>query len=670
MTINRESGKHLKNITKLNSVKMKGDCIVFLLVGWLSSFQSYNLVSTQDPCSSYVILNDSWHNSGFTAFNSEYKTDNQMSGMDWYRFGGLAGDMMYTQCLWGARCGTAYPVWMADSHPRVGDGPRSSRFCIAQSIKNDKDCCYYWWYSSVKACPGGYYVYQFSRPQISPSTYCASHSNCTQPVCGPNAQCQSKDGGCYCDTGYQFHREITPLINSSLCEDIDECVSYSGVCGQNSQCNNTVGSYYCTCNTGFRIPDGFIRTQYYQQACQDIDECSGVNNSVCGPNAHCYNNYGSYVCYCFTGFRVPAGITLTSNTNPCEDIDECVENPLMCGPNAQCINTMGTYTCSCDSGYAPRPGITLTSNWDPCQDINECSQSPPVCGPNAKCINTVGSHNCSCNTGYAFPVDLSDCQDINECTVDTLICGTNAQCENTNGSYNCHCDPGYSLPYGVSLTSRENSCQDINECALSICVPHAQCINTIGSYFCPCDTGFKVSTTEANKIQCDDIDECQDPSVCGPYAQCNNTAGSYKCSCESGYRPPKGVKLTNSSFPCEERELYFVKEGQSWKEALQYCRTNHMNLLSIINEKQHQDLLEKLNNEAGPPDVVWMGLKKHMAWQRWYWTDKQPLQYSHWAEGQPSHPFDELCGSVQRVSDKDYEWHDVCCYQNLSFICY
>ncbi|XP_066578250.1 rheacalcin-2-like [Amia ocellicauda] len=120
----------------------------------------------------------------------------------------------------------------------------------------------------------------------------------------------------------------------------------------------------------------------------------------------------------------------------------------------------------------------------------------------------------------------------------------------------------------------------------------------------------------------------------------------------------------------EERELYFVKEGRGWKEALQYCRTNHTNLLSIINEKQHQHLLKKLHKEAGPPDMVWLGLKKHMAYQHWYWTDEQPLQYSRWAEGQPSYPFDELCGAAQQVSDKDYQWHDTCCYQKLSFVCY
>lgn len=33
------------------------------------------------------------------------------------------------------------------------------------------------------------------------------------------------------------------------------------------------------------------------------------------------------------------------------DINECTRNPQVCGFNAQCHNNAGSYSCSCDAGY-------------------------------------------------------------------------------------------------------------------------------------------------------------------------------------------------------------------------------------------------------------------------------------------------------------------------------
>ena len=40
------------------------------------------------------------------------------------------------------------------------------------------------------------------------------------------------------------------------------------------------------------------------------------------------------------------------NTFPsCTDIDECENSSIVCGLNATCTNNLGSYECSCDEGY-------------------------------------------------------------------------------------------------------------------------------------------------------------------------------------------------------------------------------------------------------------------------------------------------------------------------------
>uniref|UniRef100_A0A8C2DYH1 Uncharacterized protein n=1 Tax=Cyprinus carpio TaxID=7962 RepID=A0A8C2DYH1_CYPCA len=101
----------------------------------------------------------------------------------------------------------------------------------------------------------------------------------------------------------------------------------------------------------------------------DINECQ-FSSSVCGPNANCTNEKGSY-----------------------NYINECQFSSSVCGPNANCTNEKGSYNCSCLDGFtATNPSLPI--------NINECQFSSSVCGPNANCTNEKGSYNCSCVNGF------------------------------------------------------------------------------------------------------------------------------------------------------------------------------------------------------------------------------------------------------------------------------
>uniref|UniRef100_A0A8C1Z0K7 Uncharacterized protein n=1 Tax=Cyprinus carpio TaxID=7962 RepID=A0A8C1Z0K7_CYPCA len=136
--------------------------------------------------------------------------------------------------------------------------------------------------------------------------------------------------------------------------------------------------------------------------------------SVCGPNANCSNEKGSYNCSCLDGFTA-------SNSSLIIDVDECFEISNVCGLNSICNNTVGSHNCSCKSGYnSTTVIIPLNLTIAYCNsvvifrtDINECLFSPSVCGPHANCTNAKGSHNCSCLNGYtatnpSLPISINN----------------------------------------------------------------------------------------------------------------------------------------------------------------------------------------------------------------------------------------------------------------------
>uniref|UniRef100_W5M6M5 C-type lectin domain-containing protein n=1 Tax=Lepisosteus oculatus TaxID=7918 RepID=W5M6M5_LEPOC len=76
--------------------------------------------------------------------------------------------------------------------------------------------------------------------------------------------------------------------------------------------------------------------------------------------------------------------------------------------------------------------------------------------------------------------------------------------------------------------------------------------------------------------------------------------------------------LTALSFLCcdDARDIVLVKENRSWEEALDYCRTHHTDLTSLLSQTE-QDLAA-LEVEGARSPHVWLGLRHFTAHWRWY----------------------------------------------------
>ncbi|XP_029364695.1 adhesion G protein-coupled receptor E2-like [Echeneis naucrates] len=431
---------------------MMNCCSFLLLLG--SLFIRGHCVFPAGSCDRYTNRTEAWRNVGFTStsFPSYPKsTDGELVGK-WWRFTGIGGDRIITSCYSSNVGAATYPIYIPFSYPSA----ESETATTGTAYGFAGQCSYYSVSMSVVLCPGGFYIFS---PSNHPSTYLGYvtyHHECSVDACGPLAQCSS-DGACTCIPGYEIPPEHLPETDSYGCVDIEECETTTGICGPNSNCTNTVGSYICDCLEGFKAASSSPPDEY--NPCDDIDECL---ENVCGDGGTCDNNPGNFVCTCSSGYE------LVSDAIPlCQDIDECL-NSTVCGPDSVCTNTPGAYTCACQLGYVPIQQVDEPSKTNPCIDVDECTENATICGVDANCTNSIGSYVCTCFSGYQplNPDVMSSmsnpCTDIDECS-ETGICGKDTVCTNAPGTFYCSCPDGFYPSTGVVWMMGVSLCETLQQ---------------------------------------------------------------------------------------------------------------------------------------------------------------------------------------------------------------
>ncbi|XP_047428472.1 macrophage mannose receptor 1-like [Mugil cephalus] len=99
-------------------------------------------------------------------------------------------------------------------------------------------------------------------------------------------------------------------------------------------------------------------------------------------------------------------------------------------------------------------------------------------------------------------------------------------------------------------------------------------------------------------------------------------------------------------------------ESKSWNEAQSYCREHYIDLASVRNQQENDQIVEMANGKA-----TWIGLTRG----KWKWSDQSPLSFRQWntIDNQPRGNLSFPC--VLLHEDK---WEGEYCARKLYFVCF
>ncbi|XP_048826070.1 macrophage mannose receptor 1-like isoform X1 [Brienomyrus brachyistius] len=116
-------------------------------------------------------------------------------------------------------------------------------------------------------------------------------------------------------------------------------------------------------------------------------------------------------------------------------------------------------------------------------------------------------------------------------------------------------------------------------------------------------------------------------------------------------------------FICYDDNLILINSNMTWKEALNYCRINYLDLVSVHNE-EIQYWVSRLAEDAST-DHVWLGLHFSCSLKFWVWVSAENVGYQNWAPNTT-----DFCGNTAAVQSKNpHYWVSQPMSEKLNFIC-
>ncbi|XP_062981614.1 fibulin-7 [Elgaria multicarinata webbii] len=191
-----------------------------------------------------------------------------------------------------------------------------------------------------------------------------------------------------------------------------------------------------TCDPGFQLigsssqmcqPNGSWSGEVPQ--CKDISQCTSY---VCQNGGSCVDGGDHYKCICPQEWTGPNCQYQTQTVPPAWS----VTNDPAFSRKPRCAKFDRMQHCSCEAGFH----MSGTTENSICQDVNECEIYKPKGAPRLcvhTCINIPGSYRCSCPSGYRIFGDGKSCEDIDECALSLHNCTRGTTCINTGGGFQC-----------------------------------------------------------------------------------------------------------------------------------------------------------------------------------------------------------------------------------------
>ncbi|XP_029948783.1 C-type lectin lectoxin-Lio2-like [Salarias fasciatus] len=106
-------------------------------------------------------------------------------------------------------------------------------------------------------------------------------------------------------------------------------------------------------------------------------------------------------------------------------------------------------------------------------------------------------------------------------------------------------------------------------------------------------------------------------------------------------------------------------EKKTWEEALEHCREEHSDLISIVSETDRL-LAETEMQRNNLTEHVWIGLR--FLADQWLWVDGETMVYKAWPKGGDE---DHQCAMWRRCGALTVEglWGNYNCEEKRYFLC-
>ncbi|XP_052426097.1 alpha-tectorin-like [Carassius gibelio] len=302
-----------------------------------------------DPCENYNVINNYWRSTRnywywYGYINGHDDTLVEWDG--WYRlFIDGSNAQMPEWCFYYMSCGSFSSLYLGGSHPRLEDG------VVTREVfgSHYEECSRYRSEPiQVKACPGDYYVYKFTRPTVSipAPVYCAVPSSI--PSVDPCYNYTSLDEPWRATDNYYYNNYYS-----------------NGMCDYNVEWNGWYRMFYNGQNA--QVPESFVNqgmcgTNYpmWLNGPNPQLEDGVVTRQVCLWSANCeFNSHPISVKAC------PGNYYVYEFVKPMFCSTYCVE------ASSQSIPSVSTTSETIPSIESITPPITTTAlPVDPCYNYN------------------------------------------------------------------------------------------------------------------------------------------------------------------------------------------------------------------------------------------------------------------------------------------------------------